>query len=401
MIKHIQKTIISYLKEYITTQTSIVVGVSGWPDSMLLAYFVQQYYTDNGRDQSLINIAHFNHWQRKESIKEHIFLQKHFEYNTFYWNVDIPSTGLWETKLRDKRHTFFQEVLDDTQSTCLLLWHNLSDRIETSLMNIVRGASLKGVLWIKSYEKKKNYTILRPLITVEKYKIQEVCDTLNIPYFVDATNTQDITQRNILRNTLIPQIQNLHTGWQKNWYSSWQELYQSVDTLQHTDTHTIKPLPQSPHHHRWVTKRYTLPIYGVTKNTIHSFFATDTYMTKKRVNTVYEFIHGSATWQFFVWWWYIFKTWHTIHLLFWPKEFWKKPLLVAKKITHSWLLQFDGNIYSIDQSWIWAQIRYPQPWDIYKQKKLAKILLNKKIPVFMRHTIPVVASWYTILAILD
>ncbi len=419
MYKYIQKNIFSYLNNHFPTQISIVVWVSGWPDSMLLAYYIQQYYNHKWRDQALINIAHFNHWQRTESLQEHILLQKYFSTNTFCWNTEIPKPNLSETKLREKRHTFFSQVLEDVSSSTLLLGHNLSDRIETSLMNIVRGASTKWILWIKPYEKKKSHTILRPLITIDKKTIQEICDHYTIPYFLDPTNNEDITPRNTLRNTIIPHIQSLHTWWRKNRFVSWQELYdhlekdeQKKNLSQNNTNNTLSNYlaileELQPHPTRWVRKRYTIQANTVTKHTIHHLFENDTYMTKKKVATVYDFIHGSAKWYFYIWWWYIFKwekTKHkesTLHILQWPNEFWKKTNKASKKITHTWLLQFDANIYSIQPDWIGYIIRYPQPWDTYKQKKLTKILLNKKIPVFMRHTIPVIASGSKILAILD
>ena len=142
-MKIIEKNhIFSILDQYLKKQQSIVVWVSWWPDSIMLSYILQQYYTFRWWKQSNICVAHFNHWQRKEAKNELNFIKKYFKYNTIYRNTIIPSKWLWETKLRELRHTFFEEVIKESKSTILFLWHNLTDRIETSLLNIVRWCSL-------------------------------------------------------------------------------------------------------------------------------------------------------------------------------------------------------------------------------------------------------------------
>lgn len=399
--------IFSYLLHYLPQEIKIVVWVSWWPDSMFLAYTLQQYYMYKWRQQENIIIAHYNHWQRKESHKELMFLQKYFAYNTFYWNLDIPKKWLWETKLRESRHKFFQEVLKDSWSSYLFLWHNFSDRIETTLMNITRGASLKGFLWIKSYEYDSHtkHSTYRPLISLSKKSIQEYCDIYSIPYFIDTTNAIPNNPRNILRNTIIPQRQNTHTWWDKNRQRSWESIYISIENLLWQKTHSYKFQQYTPHKRRWVEKRYSIDNNFVIQDILYDFFSQHLYTTKKKVENIYEFIVGDAEWYMYIWWWSIYKTQTVTHLLQWPKKFWEKlkkdKKQPHKKITHSWLLQFDGNIYSIQEEWIGLTIRYPLPWDIYKQKKLIKVLWNKKIPLFMRYTVPVIASWSHIVAILD
>jgi len=45
-----------------------------------------------------------------------------------------------ERDLRIARHAFFKHCMKQAQTKTLILGHNLTDRLETTIMNIQRGA---------------------------------------------------------------------------------------------------------------------------------------------------------------------------------------------------------------------------------------------------------------------
>jgi hypothetical protein len=55
-----------------------------------------------------------------------------------------------------------------------------------------------------------------------------------------------------------------------------------------------------------------------------------------------------------------------------------------------WCVDIDWYTWNITPEIVWWILRYPQKWDIYGSKSLSKYLLNNKIPVFWRTSIPVV-----------
>lgn len=389
--------IFSLLDSINIKQQKIVVGVSWWPDSMLLATLIKEYFSLKWLLQSDICVAHFNHWQRKESKKELSFIQKHFDYNTVYRNTNIPKKWLWETKLRDLRHTFFEEVIHKTKASYLFLWHNLSDRIETSLLHIVRWSSIDWILSIKQFQNKKKYTIVRPLLDITKPNIQAYCDTSKIPYFIDQTNNVDGTPRNILRNTSIPLIQSLHAWWIKNRYTSWLSLYKH---LENTNSPTIQRLTHQPHTLWWATKRYSLPIKDITSPHLFLLFKDTYYATQKTITAIQSFL---KTWSghMYVWWWYLFIVWWELHCVNWSKDFWKQKHTQQKKITQHWKQEYNWYTFNAPKERIWKKLRYPIEGDVYKKKRLLKYMLNKKIPVFMRNTTLVVVSDNKVISILN
>ncbi len=387
MEKSIKDQINCFLKERLPKPTSIVVGVSWWPDSILLAYYIQQYYASKWRKASLINIAHYNHGQRKESKKELAILQKQFEYNTFYWNTNTPPPWQNETKLREKRHEFFATVCKKSKSRALFLWHNLTDRIETSIMNMVRWAWVSGIMGMKKTQDKKAYTIYRPLLDIDKPTIQLICEKKRLTYFIDPTNAEPFTPRNKIRNTIMPQITKLHPWWYNNWCKSRSCIYSALSKEENTAQSQRKAM--SPHPLWKATWRYTAATDAITDDMIFSLFKDKYYATQKTLTSIRGFI-SEWTGYFYVWWWYLFLTWNHIHCIDGWKDFWKKKHSQKKKLSTHWKIMFNGYTYDIKKDRLGWTIRYPADNDSFKKKRLLKVMLNKKIPVFARNTTPVI-----------
>jgi len=198
----------------------IILWVSWWPDSMYLAYLLEK----NLWKKKLI-IAHFNHKFRKESDKEEIFLKNYF---TKKWINFICKSYKWndfrEHVLRKERYNFFKEVW--WWKNFLALWHNLTDRIETTFINVVRWTWLKWFLNMKKLD--KNRKIYRPLLHLTKKEIQIKCEEFNIPYFIDKTNFYNsFSKRNYIRNNILPLFEKL---W-NNFYKSFDKIYCQVEQI--------------------------------------------------------------------------------------------------------------------------------------------------------------------------
>lgn len=72
---------------------------------------------------------------------------------------------------------FFDEICRKEKALYLATGHNLDDRIETSFMNILRGTSLTGLANMTMCDFRSGRFTLRPLITLQKSYIQQLCDT--------------------------------------------------------------------------------------------------------------------------------------------------------------------------------------------------------------------------------
>ena len=182
----------------------IVVGVSGGPDSMALLYILNEFKKKMGLK---LICAHVNHNVRKESDNEEKYVKSYCEENNIIFeSVKIKFWGddNFENEARSKRYNFFEELIESYNAKYLMTAHHADDLIETSLMIIVRGSTLKGYSGFSRIVDKNNYKIIRPLITLTKDEIIEFNKLNNIKYFIDSSNNEDYHTRNRYRHVILP-----------------------------------------------------------------------------------------------------------------------------------------------------------------------------------------------------
>lgn len=104
---------------------------------------------------------------------------------------------------REIRYSFFEEVLVKTGSNKIATAHNNNDKVETIIMNILRGSGVSG---LKGIEPIRNEKFIRPLIEIEREQIEEYCLKNNLEPRIDKSNNENIYTRNKIRNAVIPYI---------------------------------------------------------------------------------------------------------------------------------------------------------------------------------------------------
>lgn len=188
----------------LTEIDTVVIGVSGGPDSMALLYIMNQFKEKIGFK---IICAHVNHNKRPESEKEQKCLEKYCkENNIIFEYIKINNWGddNFHNEARTVRYNFFDEIINIYSARYLMTAHHGDDLIETILMRIVRGSTLKGYSGFSRIVDKGNYTLVRPLITVTKAEIEDFDIKNNIWYAIDSSNNEDHYTRNRYRHKVLP-----------------------------------------------------------------------------------------------------------------------------------------------------------------------------------------------------
>lgn len=188
----------------LTEIDTVVIGVSGGPDSMALLYIMNQFKEKIGFK---IICAHVNHNKRPESEKEQKCLEKYCkENNIIFEYIKINNWGddNFHNEARTVRYNFFDEIINIYSARYLMTAHHGDDLIETILMRIVRGSTLKGYSGFSRIVDKGNYTLVRPLITVTKTEIENFDIKNNIWYAIDSSNNEDHYTRNRYRHKVLP-----------------------------------------------------------------------------------------------------------------------------------------------------------------------------------------------------
>lgn len=193
------------LKAYkLTKDDTLVVGVSGGPDSMALLHILLSYQEEI--PYKLV-CAHINHNVREESVEEARFVRSYCEEH--HVSFELLSVDHWKNtnfheQAHYKRYEFFEKVLEQYHAKYLFTAHHGDDLIETILMHIVRGSTLKGYRGLKQTEQRLGYQLIRPLLDYSKEKILTFVKNQNIPYVVDASNEKDKYTRNRYRKYIVP-----------------------------------------------------------------------------------------------------------------------------------------------------------------------------------------------------
>jgi len=182
----------------------IIVGTSGGPDSMALLYILNEF--KNIMDLKLV-CAHINHNKRAESDQEQADLSEFCKKNKIifeYRKIEKWGDDNFENEARSVRYAFFEELVENYGAKYLMTAHHADDLMETILMRIVRGSTLKGYSGFSRIVDKNNYKIIRPLITLTKSEIEEFCKENNIKYCIDKSNFDMKYTRNRYRHTILP-----------------------------------------------------------------------------------------------------------------------------------------------------------------------------------------------------
>ena len=186
----------------------VVVGTSGGPDSMALLYILNEF--KKSMDLKLV-CAHVNHNKREESDQEQADLEEFCKKNKIIFEcrkIEKWGDDNFENEARSVRYNFFEELVENHGAKFLMTAHHADDLMETILMRIVRGSTLKGYSGFSRIVDKGKYTLVRPLITVTKAEIEEFCKENDISYSVDKSNFDLHYTRNRYRHTVLPFLKN-------------------------------------------------------------------------------------------------------------------------------------------------------------------------------------------------
>ena len=205
-----KQKILQTIKKYslIENGDSIVIGVSGGPDSICLLHVLNELKNELNFK---IYVAHINHMIREEADSETEYVKEFCEklgIECYIKRIDVIKIannlkrGTEETG-RKIRYEFFNEVLEKTVSNKIATAHNNNDKVETILMNILRGSGLSGLKGIEAIRDKK---FIRPLIETSREEIEQYCADNNLNPKIDKSNNANIYTRNKVRNVVIPYI---------------------------------------------------------------------------------------------------------------------------------------------------------------------------------------------------
>lgn len=210
MINMIKEQVLNTIKKYdlINENDKIICGVSGGPDSICMLDILKDLKEELKFE---IIVCHVNHLIREEAISDEEYVVNYCKENNitcYVKRIDVKKYANnnkqgTEEAGRNVRYEFFEEILQKEGANKIAIAHNKNDKIETIIMNMIRGSGISG---LKGIEPKRNNKYIRPLIEIERSSIEKYCKTNNLQPRIDKTNFINDCTRNKIRNIVIPYI---------------------------------------------------------------------------------------------------------------------------------------------------------------------------------------------------
>lgn len=191
----------------LTGKPTIILGLSGGPDSLFLLHFLA-----NQQAAGALHLiaAHLDHGWRPDSYKDIEFCRSACQalgvpFTTAHakeFAIQVKYEGSQEEVGRRLRRLFFEQVRQEHHADLIALAHHADDQEETFFIRLVRGSSLSGLVGMRP--RAGHY--IRPLLCITKHDIITYLGQHNIPYLIDPTNTHDTFLRNRIRTNVLPAL---------------------------------------------------------------------------------------------------------------------------------------------------------------------------------------------------
>lgn len=188
------------LLPFIDSTSVFAVACSGGIDSIFLVKFLSQS-TSNIRaiiiDHKLEKSSTENANKTQATLKQWGIIS-----DIITWEHGDINTGI-EEKARIARYQLITDFCHHNNIKHVLLAHHIDDRIETFMMNSMRGVGLQGITSMRKHSVINGINFHRPMIDViDKTLIKNYVQKNEIPWFEDKTNTDIKFTRNRVRQFL-------------------------------------------------------------------------------------------------------------------------------------------------------------------------------------------------------
>ncbi len=189
---------------------TIAVALSGGKDSVALLYSLLSVKDKLGIFVKAVNVEHGI--RGEASKKDSLFVadlckRLSVPLKTYYLDCikfsEENGYGI-EEGARIARYDCFNSAIEEGFCDKIATAHHLSDSVETLLFNLFRGASLSGATGIKT--ERNNGKIIRPFADTPKSEIEKYVADNGLNFVEDETNRENVYSRNYIRNEIMPVV---------------------------------------------------------------------------------------------------------------------------------------------------------------------------------------------------
>ena len=223
------------IKQYVNAGDSVVVGLSGGVDSVVLLDVLHRLSRNISFALAAVHVNHQLQRRAGEWARFCRALCRTLEVPLKVVKVHVAPIASVEAAARTARYQAWRNVRPDF----IALAHNMDDQAETVLLQLLRGAGVKGVSAMPELrgrargEKREGKqslqsasrlsllasrfspSILRPLLDITRVEIEAYARARKLRWVEDDSNVDTGFDRNFLRHRLLPVIAERYPAYRK------------------------------------------------------------------------------------------------------------------------------------------------------------------------------------------
>jgi len=210
--------------------SSILLGLSGGVDSVVLLHLLKSLSL---RYSWRLSALHVHHGINPQADAWAIFCADLCVLHGVSLQVEhvdiapLRSLGI-EAAARKLRHDAFAQQ----QVDFVALAHHLDDQSETLLLQLLRGAGVRGASAMPAIKYRANApTLLRPLLNVPRSILLKYAQQHALQWVEDASNADDTYPRNFLRHRILPILEQRFPAYRKTLLRSAQHFAEAAELL--------------------------------------------------------------------------------------------------------------------------------------------------------------------------
>jgi len=213
-------------RSLIPLQGKVLMAVSGGQDSLCLGKLLLDL---SSKWHWQLAIAHCDHqWSTDRGIAARVEQVAKSWQLPFYLKSADGELAETEAAARKWRYQALIAIAEAEGFDYIVTGHTKSDRAETLLYNLIRGAGADGLAaltWKRALN--SNIVLIRPILELYRHETLEFCQQFNLPVWFDAVNESDRYARNRIRQELIPYLQDRFNPQVENSLSQTAEILRS------------------------------------------------------------------------------------------------------------------------------------------------------------------------------
>jgi tRNA(Ile)-lysidine synthase len=186
-------------------RAEIAVGLSGGVDSVVLLHQLREHHP--------VSAIHVHHGLSPNADAWTAFcgaLCARLAVPLTIRRVSVRRAGKGlEAAAREARYEAFRKE----KAGVIALAHNLDDQAETVLMNLLRGAGMRGASGMPEYARLGSKTIWRPFLSMPRKKIEAYARKHKLEWVEDESNANEALTRNFIRRSIGPLIEQKFPKW--------------------------------------------------------------------------------------------------------------------------------------------------------------------------------------------